>query len=126
MSVTAAEFSFAFRDEQPVLSAGRQLARLLAEGAAISRRSLNDALDLAFGGTDADARWSTGDGHAALELAQVIWLRDHCGLTAASRGAEASSVLWARTSLSTTRESAVFTVQVRDAVTCAGTPPAGG
>ena len=92
MSATAAEFSFAFPDEPPVLSAGRQLARLLAEGAAISRRSLNEALSTAFGGSDADARWSTGDGHAALELAQVIWLRDHCGLTAPSSGAEASRV----------------------------------
>ena len=92
MSMTAAEFSFAFPDEQPVLSVGRQLAQLLAASASISRRSLNEALDLAFGGSDADARWSTSNGHAALEFAQVIWLRDRCGLTASSSAAEASAV----------------------------------
>ena len=92
MSATAAEFTFACPDEPPVLSAARQLARMLAAGAAISRRSLNEALGTAFGGTDADARWSTSDGHEALELAQVIWLRDSCGLTTASSGTDASTV----------------------------------
>ena len=61
MSATAAEFTFAFSDEPPVLSAARQLAGTLAAGDAISRRSLNKALELAFGGTDADAHWSTSD-----------------------------------------------------------------
>ena len=92
MFATAGEFSFAFPNELPVLSAGRRLAQILGADGAISRRSLNEALGATFGGTDADARWSTSDGHAALELAQAIWLRDHSGLTASSSAADAIAV----------------------------------
>ena len=92
MFATAVEFSFAFPDETPVLSAGRRLAQILGADEAISRRSLNEALRATFGGTDADGQWSTSDGHAALELAQAIWLRDHGGLTASSSAADAIAV----------------------------------
>ena len=33
-----------------------------------------------FGGSDADGRWSVRDAHAALELAQVMWLRSNVRL----------------------------------------------
>jgi len=37
-----------------------------------------------FGGSDADARWSVRDAHAALELVQVLWLQGSVGLSPSS------------------------------------------
>ncbi len=73
-------FAFPHPDEHPALCAARQLAQRLAAGAAIPRQVLNDLLGSAFGGSDAEGRWTTGDAYAALEVAQVIWLREHAGI----------------------------------------------
>ena len=54
-----------------VLSAARSLAARLDAGEVITRPILNTVLTEQFGGSDADARWSVRDAHAALELAQV-------------------------------------------------------
>ncbi len=89
---SAPAFAFPLPDEHPALSAARQLAQRLAAGAAISRQMLNDVLGSAFGGSDAEGCWTTGDAHAALELAQVIWFRDHAGLTATSSSADAGAI----------------------------------
>ncbi len=85
--------AFAFPDcsAPPVLSAARELAGLIEAAEVVSRARLNAVLSDEFGGTDADGRWSVRDAHAALELAQVLWLRDSAGLTPASPAAAADA-----------------------------------
>ena len=74
-------FAFPPNLEPPVLSAARALAARIDRGEAIDRQSLNHVLTEHFGGSDAQGRWSVRDAHAALEFAQVLWLKDHSALT---------------------------------------------
>ena len=92
VATPAPAFAFPLSDEHPALCAARQLAQRLAAGAAIPRSLLNDVLGSAFGGSDAEGLWTTGDAHAALELAQVIWLRDQAGLAISSPPTEAAAI----------------------------------
>ena len=71
-----ANTAFAFSDpaEPQVLAAARALAARLAADQAISRLAVNATMADHFGGSDAEGRWSVRDAHAALELAQVLFL----------------------------------------------------
>ncbi|MXO61406.1 strawberry notch family protein [Qipengyuania oceanensis] len=71
-----ANTAFAFSDpaEPQVLAAARALAARLAADQAISRLTVNATMADHFGGSDAEGRWSVRDAHAALELAQVLFL----------------------------------------------------
>src|SRR3546814_11051323 len=71
-----ANTAFAFSDpaEPQVLAAARALAARLAADQAISRLTMNATMADHFGGSDAEGRWSVRDAHAALELAQVMFL----------------------------------------------------
>ncbi|MGX7952987.1 strawberry notch-like NTP hydrolase domain-containing protein [Tsuneonella sp. HG249] len=91
MSRSSPAFAFPDCSEPPVLSAARELAGLIEADKVICRARLNAVLSDEFGGTDADGRWSVRDAHAALELAQVLWLRDSAGLTPASPAAAADA-----------------------------------
>ena len=55
--------------------AARQLLRHLRSDQPISRRHLNDAMIAAFGGTDADGRWTQRDSFEVLEHALALHLR---------------------------------------------------
>ena len=63
--------------EQPAIAVARHLADGLAQGRPITRKSLSDSFVAATGASDADNRWSVRDMNAAVELAQLFWLRDH-------------------------------------------------
>ena len=65
-----------FAGQPLVLSVAQALADRVARSEAITRPVLNTELSAQFGGSDAAGRWSVRDAHAALELAQVIWLQD--------------------------------------------------
>ena len=69
-----------FAGQPLVLSVAQALADRLARSEAITRAVLNAELSAHFGGSDAAGRWSVRDAHAALELAQVIWLQDQSAL----------------------------------------------
>ena len=84
MSLSPPQFAFPVSAEPLVLIAARELAALLEAGELITRSRLNALLGGLFGGSDADGRWRVSDAHAALELAQVLWLRDIEGLTAST------------------------------------------
>jgi len=58
------------------LTTARSLAARISADQAISRAALNAAMRENFGGSDAQGRWSARDAHAALELAQVLFLQD--------------------------------------------------
>ena len=81
MAQSALKFDFSESSEPLVLSAARQLSAFLASGAVLTRRDISDALSEHFGGSDADGRWSVTEAHAALELAQVLWLMGQSELT---------------------------------------------
>lgn len=76
MSNLSPALAFPISPEPLVLSAARSLAARLDAGEVITRPILNTVLTEQFGGSDADARWSVRDAHAALELAQVLWLQN--------------------------------------------------
>ncbi|AGH50658.1 methylase/helicase [Sphingomonas sp. MM-1] len=84
MSLASPAFAFPCLSEPLVLTAARDIAELIEAGQALSRAGLNAILNRLFGGSDAEGRWSVRDAHAAIELAQVLWLRAHAGLTPAS------------------------------------------
>jgi hypothetical protein len=69
--------------EPLVLTAARELAARLQSCQIVSRKVLNAVMSEQFGGSDADGRWSVRDAHAALELAQVIFLNETETLTCA-------------------------------------------
>lgn len=69
-----------FAGQPLVLSVAQTLADRLTRSEAITRAVLNAELSAHFGGSDAAGRWSVRDAHAALELTQVIWLRDQSAL----------------------------------------------
>ncbi|WP_030541202.1 strawberry notch-like NTP hydrolase domain-containing protein [Sphingobium sp. DC-2] len=56
-------------------SAARHIAALLAEGALITRRDLNEAMTRCFGGSDADGRWTQRASFEMLEHALALHLR---------------------------------------------------
>jgi hypothetical protein len=69
--------------EPLVLTAAGELAARLQSCQIVSRKVLNAVMSEQFGGSDADGRWSVRDAHAALELAQVIFLNETETLTCA-------------------------------------------
>lgn len=69
--------------EPPVLIVARSLAQQLRAGEPITRNALNARLTAHFGGSDAQGRWSVRESHAALELAQVLFLQGDAALTTA-------------------------------------------
>lgn len=91
MSRSSPVLAFPDCSEPPVLSAARELAALIEAEETVTRERLNSVLGRQFGGSDADGRWSVRDAHAALELAQVLWLQGSAGLTAASPAATAGA-----------------------------------
>ena len=89
MAHSSPAFAFPDRSEPLVLSAAREVQRLVEAGETVSRARLNSVLNREFGGSDADGRWSVRDAHAVLEIAQVLWLRDSAGLSLGSSIREA-------------------------------------
>jgi len=79
MSPSSPAFAFPSPAEPTALSAARELAKLIEAGETISRVRLSAILSREFGGSDADGRWSVRDAHAALEIAQVLWLQGSAG-----------------------------------------------
>lgn len=69
-------FSFEEPIEPQVLAVARSIAARIASGERTDRKSLNAMMGTAFGGSDADGRWSVRDAHAAIEFGQVLWLLD--------------------------------------------------
>lgn len=67
--------------EPLVLSAARELAIRLGACQIVTRSALNAIMSEQFGGSDAEGRWSVRDAHAALELAQVLFLNQATTLT---------------------------------------------
>jgi hypothetical protein len=61
----------------------------LAQARSLSRSDLNSVMTEHFGGSDADGRWSVRDAHAALELAQVLYLQADQPRSAFRRSADA-------------------------------------
>ena len=92
MAHSSPAFAFPEPNEPQVLSAAREVQRLVEAGETVSRARLNSVLNREFGGSDADGRWSVRDAHAVLELAQVLWLRDSAGLPLGSSMREAEAV----------------------------------
>jgi hypothetical protein len=78
-----------FAGEPLVLSAAKDLAARLASGEPVTKAVQNAVLSANFGGSDAQGRWSVRDAHAALELAQVVWLRNSTGLSVSTDPHEA-------------------------------------
>jgi hypothetical protein len=87
---TSPVLALPFAGEPLVLSAAKELAGYLETGAPVTKAVRNAVLAAHFGGSDADGRWSVRDAHAALELAQVLWLCERPELTLASSPAAAS------------------------------------
>ena len=58
-----------------LLTAAESLFTILKQGAALTAHHLRDAMHSAFGGTDADGRWSWHDAYEASEAAVILFLR---------------------------------------------------
>ena len=83
MSHASPALAFPTPAEPQVLAAARSLAARIGADQAISRAVLNATMREHFGGSDAEGRWSVRDAHAALELAQVLFLADESELVTA-------------------------------------------
>ncbi|WP_324260365.1 hypothetical protein U4960_09270 [Altererythrobacter sp. H2] len=83
MSHASPALAFTIPAEPQVLAAARSLAARIGADQAISRAVLNATMREHFGGSDAEGRWSVRDAHAALELAQVLFLADKSELVTA-------------------------------------------
>src|SRR3546814_2085347 len=83
MSHASPALAFSIPAEPQVLAAARSLAARIGADQAISRAVLNATMREHFGGSDAEGRWSVRDAHAALELAQVLFLADESELVTA-------------------------------------------
>jgi hypothetical protein len=81
MSHASPAFAFPAPAEPLVLSAARELAVRLGACQIVTRSVLNAIMSEQFGGSDAAGRWSVRDAHAALELAQVLFLNQATTLT---------------------------------------------
>ena len=86
---TSPVLALPFAGEPLVLSAAKDLAAHLATGEPVTKAACNAALTAHFGGSDAQGLWSVRDAHAAIELAQVVWLRDCTGLSVSTDPGEA-------------------------------------
>src|SRR5690554_3532840 len=75
MPTSSPAFAFEASPEPLVLAAARALAAIICAGDPVTRQALNRTLCDHFGGSDAEGRWSVRDAHAALELAQVLCLK---------------------------------------------------
>ena len=84
MSGSSLALAFDVPAEPMVLVAARAVAARLTAIRRVDRGVLNSIMATAFGGSDAEGRWSVRDAHAALELGQVLWLRDNPRLDVAS------------------------------------------
>jgi hypothetical protein len=80
MSGSSLALAFDVPAEPMVLVAARAVAARLTAIRRVDRGVLNSIMATAFGGSDAEGRWSVRDAHAALELGQVLWLRDNPAL----------------------------------------------
>ena len=80
-----------FSGEPTVFATAQVLAAKLGRSEALSRSILNATLTEQFGGSDAAGRWSIRDAHAALELAQVLWLQERSNLDVRLTPEEAAS-----------------------------------
>jgi predicted RNA methylase len=69
--------AFAFDDPSPpvVVMAARTMTSELAAGRVLTRSDVTRIMTEHFGGSDALGRWSIRDAHAALEVAQVQYLK---------------------------------------------------
>src|SRR3546814_4398008 len=81
MNVMTASSAAAAAAGQPIVpasalfhAAGRLLPDL-ERGRAVDARRLPEAMEQAFGGTDAEGAWSWKDAYEACEAAQVLFLR---------------------------------------------------
>ncbi len=83
MSHASPAFAFPAPAKPLVLSAARELAVRLGAFQIVTRSVLNAVMGEHFGGSDAAGRWSVRDAHAALELAQVLFLNQVTTLTCA-------------------------------------------
>lgn len=81
MSDASLAFAFDQPSEPPVLAAARGLAARLCACQIVTRPVLNSVMREQFGGNDAQGRWSVRDAHAALELAQMLFLQGADALT---------------------------------------------
>ena len=74
--------------------AARTIATLLAADGAITRRQLNDAMVQAFGGSDADGRWTQRDSFEMLEHGIALHLASRpYQLKALADVAQASAIM---------------------------------
>jgi hypothetical protein len=81
MSHFSPALAFSVPAEPLVLAAARDLAARISACQIISRNVLGEVLSKHFGGNDAAGRWSVRDAHAALELAQVLFLHETATFT---------------------------------------------
>ncbi|WP_353226684.1 strawberry notch-like NTP hydrolase domain-containing protein [Novosphingobium sp.] len=88
---TSPVLALPFAGEPLVLSAAKELVGYLETGAPVTKAVRNAVLAAHFSGSDADGRWSVRDAHTALELAQVLRLREQPQLTLASSPSAAST-----------------------------------
>ena len=58
-----------------LFAAGECLSVRLGEGRPVDARTLREAMEAAFGGTDAAGAWCWKDAYEACEVAQVVFLR---------------------------------------------------
>lgn len=84
MSGSSLALAFDVPAEPLALVAARAVAARLTAIQRVDRSVLNSIMATAFGGSDSEGRWSVRDAHAALELGQVLWLRDNPRLDVAS------------------------------------------
>ena len=76
-------------NEVPAITAARALADDLAANVPSTRKRLSETFTRLTGATDADNRWSLSDTHAAVELAQLLYLQAASAVTPGSNMAEA-------------------------------------
>ncbi|MCP5400769.1 MAG: strawberry notch family protein [Novosphingobium sp.] len=93
MSQPALQFDLAYSNEPTVLIAARVLAADLAHGKPLSRQRISAVLTEAFGGSDADGRWSASEANTACELAQTIWLCSQAELAVDTNPADADAFI---------------------------------
>ncbi|MFY7851952.1 MAG: hypothetical protein ACOVQ6_09200, partial [Brevundimonas sp.] len=72
------------------------IALALASGEPITRRALNNAMTAAFGGTDAEGRWTQRDSFEMLEHAMALHLAGQPPVLEAASDVHAALALLAR------------------------------
>ncbi len=75
-----------------LIHAATLLGQLLGQGRALDSRALRSAMEVAFGGSDADGAWVWKDAYEALEAAQVLFLRKF-GAAMRARAGSAAAML---------------------------------